>query len=102
MSTNLQYGDNGKLPAVSEIGSLNESSNGFTLDINDANVISELEDIAQFGGGSGLTNGNLKKVAYTITYETKLASKCIYKINETYCQLKRIHFNMWKNYKHMK
>ncbi|WP_283614092.1 prealbumin-like fold domain-containing protein, partial [Ligilactobacillus aviarius] len=81
MSTNLQYGDDGKLPAVSEIGSLNESSNGFTLDINDANVISELEDIAQLGGdSSGLTNGNLKKVAYTITYETKLAS------NETHTQ----------------
>ena len=81
MSTNLQYGDDGKLPAVSEIGSLNESSNGFTLDINDANIISELEDIAQLGGdSSGLTNGNLKKVAYTITYETKLAS------NETHTQ----------------
>ena len=81
MSTNLQYGDDGKLPAVSEIGSLNESSNGFTLDINDANVISELEDIAQLDGdSSGLTNGNLKKVAYTITYETKLAS------NETHTQ----------------
>ena len=81
MSTNLQYSDDGKLPAVSEIGSLNESSNGFTLDINDANVISELEDIAQLGGdSSGLTNGNLKKVAYTITYETKLAS------NETHTQ----------------
>ncbi|WP_283573618.1 prealbumin-like fold domain-containing protein, partial [Ligilactobacillus aviarius] len=81
MSTNLQYGDGGKLPAVSEIGSLNESSNGFTLDINDANIISELEDMAQLGGdSSGLTNGNLKKVAYTITYETKLAS------NETHTQ----------------
>ena len=81
VSTNLQYGDDGKLPAVSEIGSLNESSNGFTLDINDANVISELEDIAQLGGdSSGLTNGNLEKVAYTITYETKLAS------NETHTQ----------------
>ena len=81
MSTNLQYGDNGKLPAVSEIGSLNESSNGFTLDINDASVISELQDTAQLSGASSaLTNSNLEKVAYTITYETKLAS------NETHTQ----------------
>ena len=81
MSTNLQYGDNGKLPAVSEIGSLNESSNGFTLDINDASVISELQDTAQLSGASSdLTNSNFEKVAYTITYETKLAS------NETHTQ----------------
>ena len=81
MSTNLQYGDNGKLSAVSEIGSLNESSNGFTLDINDASVISELQDTAQLSGASSaLTNSNFEKVAYTITYETKLAS------NETHTQ----------------
>ena len=81
MSMNEQYGDNGKLPAVSEIGSLNESSNGFTLDINDASVISSLQDVAQLNGNSSdLTNSNFKTIAYTITYETKLAS------NETHTQ----------------
>ena len=81
MSMNEQYGDNGKLPAVSEIGSLNESSNGFTLDINDASVISSLQDVAQLGGvSSDLTNSNFETIAYTITYETKLAS------NETHTQ----------------
>ena len=81
MPMNEQYGDNGKLPAVSEIGSLNESSNGFTLDINDASVISSLQDVAQLNGDSSdLTNSNFKTIAYTITYETKLAS------NETHTQ----------------
>ena len=81
MSMNEQYGDDGKLPAVSEIGSLNESSNGFTLDINDASVISSLQDVAQLNGDSSdLTNSNFKTIAYTITYETKLAS------NETHTQ----------------
>ena len=81
MSLNVQYGDNGKLPAVSEIGSLNESSNGFTLDIDDASVISSLQEIAQLSGDSSdLTNSNFETIAYTITYETKLAS------NETHTQ----------------
>ena len=75
MSQNVQYGDTGNtsLPNVSAVGSLSETSNGFTLNINDQSVINELSMIAKLNNESSeLNNGDFETIAYTITYQTKL------------------------------
>ena len=75
MSQNIQYGDTGNtsLPNVSAVGSLSETSNGFTLNINDQSVINELSMIAKLNNESSeLNNGDFETIAYTITYQTKL------------------------------
>ena len=75
MSQKVQYGDTGNtsLPNVSAVGSLSETSNGFTLNINDQSVINELSMIAKLNNESSeLNNGDFETIAYTITYQTKL------------------------------
>ena len=75
MSQKVQYGDTGNtsLPNVSAVGSLSETSNGFTLNINDQSVINELSMIARLDNESSeLNNGDFETIAYTITYQTKL------------------------------
>ena len=75
MLHNIQYGDTGNtsLPNVSAVGSLSETSNGFTLNINDQSVINELSMIATLNNESSeLNNGDFETIAYTITYQTKL------------------------------
>ena len=75
MSQNVQYGDTGNtsFPNVSAVGSLSETSNGFTLNINDQSVINELSMIATLNNESSeLNNGDFETIAYTITYQTKL------------------------------
>ena len=75
MSHNIKYGDTGNtsFPNVSAVGSLSETSNGFTLNINDQSVINELSMIARLDNESSeLNNGDFETIAYTITYQTKL------------------------------
>ncbi|OAP99112.1 hypothetical protein A3O09_06555, partial [Ligilactobacillus aviarius] len=64
----------------SGLGSYTTSSNGFTLQINDANVATALSDnntITTNGASGGISfgpNATYKTIAYTITYQTKLSS----------------------------
>lgn len=64
----------------SGLGSYTTSSNGFTLNINDANVADQLSGDNEIptsnASGSGIQfgpNATFKTIAYTITYQTKLS-----------------------------